>query len=218
VPDYAAARAAMVEKQLRRRGIEDERVLEAMGRVPREKFVDADLRGRAYKDEPILIGFGQTISQPYMVALIAESAAVRPGQKVLDVGAGSGYAAAVLAELGADVHAIERLPALAQKARRRLDGAGYDQVQVHQGDGSMGLPEEAPYDAITVAAAAKEIPPALYDELVPGGRLVIPLGNRAGQRLVTAVRSPEGPAVLRSVACRFVPLVGEGVPPPTQFD
>ena len=215
MPDFAAARAAMVEKQLRRRGVEDERVLEAMGRVPRELFVDAELRGRAYKDEPILIGFGQTISQPYMVALIAESAGVRPGHKVLDVGAGSGYAAAVLAELGADVHAIERLPALAEKARRRLDAAGYEQVQVHVGDGSMGFPQEAPYNAITVAAATKELPPALYDELVPGGRLVIPLGNRDGQRLVTAVRSPEGPAVLRSVACRFVPLVGEGAEPPS---
>ena len=215
MPDFAAARAAMVEKQLRRRGVEDERVLEAMGRVPRELFVDAELRGRAYKDEPILIGFGQTISQPYMVALIAESAGVRPGHKVLDVGAGSGYAAAVLAELGADVHAIERLPALAEKARRRLDAAGYEQVQVHVGDGSMGFPQEAPYNAITVAAATKELPPALYDELVPGGRLVIPLGNRDGQRLVTAVRSPEGPAVLRSVACRFVPLVGEGAERPS---
>jgi protein-L-isoaspartate(D-aspartate) O-methyltransferase len=218
VPDYASARAAMVEKQLRRRGIEDERVLDAMGKVPREAFLDADLRGRAYKDEPILIGFGQTISQPYMVALIAEAAALRPGQKVLDVGAGSGYGAAVLAELGADVHTIERLPALAEKARRRLGNVGYERVHVHVGDGSVGFPDEAPYDAITVAAAAKEIPEALYDELVPGGRIVIPLGNRMGQRLVIAVRSPEGPAVLRSVACRFVPLVGEGVPPPTQFD
>jgi protein-L-isoaspartate(D-aspartate) O-methyltransferase len=200
----------MVEEQLRGRGIEDERVLEAMGRVSREAFVDADERRRAYRDMPLPIGFGQTISQPYMVALIAQAAAVRPGDKVLDVGTGSGYSAAVFAELGARVHTIERIPELAAKARDRLREAGYPDVAVQVGDGSLGVPEDAPFDAIAVAAAAPELPLTLYEQLVPGGRLVVPIGDRGGQRLEIAVRSPEGPAVVRSVPCRFVPLVGEG--------
>ena len=208
--DPAADRRAMVDEQLRGREIEDERVLDAMGRVPREAFLDGDEHRRAYRDMPLPIGFGQTISQPYMVALIAQAAAVRPGDKVLDVGTGSGYAAAVLAELGARVHTIERIPELAAKARERLRTAGYRDVVVHVGDGSLGLPEEAPFNAITVAAAAPELPLTLYEQLVPGGRLVVPIGDRSGQRLEVAVRSPEGPAVLRSVPCRFVPLVGEG--------
>jgi protein-L-isoaspartate(D-aspartate) O-methyltransferase len=207
--DFAARRERMVEEQLRDRGIQDERVLAAMRRVPREAFVDERDRKRAYLDMPVSIGFGQTMSQPFMVALIAENAAVRPGDRVLDVGTGSGYAAAVLAELGADVHTIERIPELAETAEERLRAAGYDDVHVHVGDGSLGLPEEAPFDAITVAAAAPELPLSLYDQLVPGGRLVVPIGDREGQRLEIAVRSPEGPAILRSVPCRFVPLVGE---------
>jgi protein-L-isoaspartate(D-aspartate) O-methyltransferase len=198
----------MVEEQLRGRGIRDERVLAAMDRVPREAFVDPDDRSRAYLDMPLAIGFGQTISQPYMVGLIAEAAEVREDDKVLDVGTGSGYAAAVLAELGATVHTIERIPELAAKARERLEAAGYDAVAVHVGDGSLGLPEEAPFDAITVAAAAPELPATLYEQLVSGGRLVVPIGGPEGQRLEVAIRSPEGPAVLRSVPCRFVPLVG----------
>ncbi|MBD0289927.1 MAG: protein-L-isoaspartate(D-aspartate) O-methyltransferase [Thermoleophilia bacterium] len=199
----------MVEDQLRERGIRDERVLEAMGRVPREAFVEADDRRRAYEDMPLEIGFRQTISQPYMVALIAEAAAVRPGCKVLDVGTGSGYAAAVLAELGANVHTIERIPEMARRARERLRASAYERVAVHVGDGSLGLPQEAPFEAITVAAAAPERPAALYEQLVRGGRLVVPVGDRHGQRLEIVVRSPEGPAVVRSVPCRFVPLVGE---------
>ncbi|MBD0317638.1 MAG: protein-L-isoaspartate(D-aspartate) O-methyltransferase [Thermoleophilia bacterium] len=199
----------MVEEQLRERGIRDERVLAAMGSVPREAFVDADDRARAYEDMPLEIGFRQTISQPYMVALIAEAAAVRPGEKVLDVGTGSGYAAAVLAELGASVHTIERIPEMAKRARERLRASGYERVVVHVGDGSLGLPEEAPFAAITVAAAAPERPATLYEQLVAGGRLVVPVGDRHGQRLEIVVRSPEGPAVARSVPCRFVPLVGE---------
>lgn len=200
----------MVERQLERRGITDERVLEAMRRVPRERFVAEEDRERAYDDVPLSIGFGQTISQPYMVALIAQTAIVGEESKVLDVGTGSGYAAAVFAELGARVHTIERIPELAAQARENLREAGYADVRVHVGDGSLGVPDEAPFDAIAVAAAAPGVPPALYDQLVPGGRLVVPVGGPEGQRLEVVVRSPEGPAVLRSVECRFVPLVGEG--------
>jgi protein-L-isoaspartate(D-aspartate) O-methyltransferase len=199
----------MVVEQLERRGISDRRVLAAMGKVPREAFTDADDRKRAYEDIPIQIGWGQTISQPYMVALICEAAAVRPGDRVLDVGTGSGYQAAVLAELGGEVHTIERLRQLAERAREKLDGAGYERVHVHLGDGSLGDPDHAPFAAITVAAAAPELPSSLYEQLLPNGRLVIPVGDRRGQRLEVVVRSPEGPAVAHSVECRFVPLVGE---------
>ena len=199
----------MVAEQLERRGISDPRVLEAMGNVPREAFTDADDRRRAYEDLPIDIGWQQTISQPYMVALICQEAAVQPRQRVLDVGTGSGYQAAVLAELGAEVHTVERIQELAERARANLDGAGYGGVQVHVGDGSLGDPEHAPFAAVTVAAAAPLPPQSLYDQLVIGGRLVIPVGDRRGQRLEILVKSPEGPAVAHSVECRFVPLVGE---------
>jgi protein-L-isoaspartate(D-aspartate) O-methyltransferase len=198
----------MVERQLRRRGIEDERVLAAMDQIPRELFVAEEDRDRAYDDSPLPIGHGQTISQPYMVALICELAAVREADRVLDVGTGSGYQAAVLAELAGDVHTLERIPELAERAGENLAAAGYDRVDVRVGDGSLGLPEAAPFDAIAVAAAAPELPGALYDQLTPRGRLVVPVGAPDGQRLQVVVRSPEGPAVARSVPCRFVPLVG----------
>ena len=200
----------MVAEQLRERGISDERVLAAMERVPRETFVDEGDHRRAYLDMPLAIGFGQTISQPYMVALICEAASVRPGNKVLDIGTGSGYQAAVLAELGGVVYSVERIAELAEKARARLAEAGYESVDVRVGDGSLGLPDEAPFDAITVAAAAPELPMALFEQLVIGGRLVAPIGRRDAQRLEVAIRSPEGPAMLHSVPCRFVPLVGSG--------
>jgi protein-L-isoaspartate(D-aspartate) O-methyltransferase len=208
--DRATERARMVERQLRGRDVEDERVLEAMGRVPRELFVPERVRARAYDDAALPIGAGQTISQPYMVARICEALALRGGEKVLDVGTGSGYQAAVLAELGAEVHTIERIEELAEEARASLAAAGYgDRVQVHVGDGTLGLPAHAPFAAIAVAAAAPELPPTLYEQLAERGRLVLPVGGRYGQQLQLVVRSPEGPAVVRSVPCRFVPLVGE---------
>jgi protein-L-isoaspartate(D-aspartate) O-methyltransferase len=202
-------RERMVERQLRGRDIVDERVLAAMEQVPRELFVPEDLRRQAFDDAALPIGAGQTISQPYMVARICEELGLDGDERVLDVGTGSGYQAAVLAELADEVHSIERVPELAEQARRNLAAAGYDRVVVHVGDGSRGLPDHAPYDAIAVAAAAPGFPQALYDQLKPGGRLVVPVGKRHGQRLQVIVRSPEGPAVLRSVPCRFVPLVGE---------
>jgi protein-L-isoaspartate(D-aspartate) O-methyltransferase len=199
----------MVGAQLRGRDVGDERVLAAMERVPRELFVPEKLRDRAYDDAALPIGAGQTISQPYMVARICEALSLTGREHVLDVGTGSGYQAAVLAELAEEVDTIERIPQLAESARANLAAAGYARVSVHVGDGSRGLPERAPFDAIAVAAAAPELPRTLYDQLEPRGRLVVPVGRRGMQRLEVVVRSPEGPAVLRSVPCRFVPLLGE---------
>jgi protein-L-isoaspartate(D-aspartate) O-methyltransferase len=199
----------MVERQLRGRDIADVRVLEAMAAVPRELFVPDGERRRAYRDAALPIGHGQTISQPYMVARIAEALAVRPGELLLDVGTGSGYQAAVLAELGADVVTIERIPELAEQARAALETAGYSRVEVRVGDGTLGVRDRAPFDAIAVAAAAPAFPETLYEQLRPRGRLVVPVGGQRAQRLEVIVRSPEGPAVVHSVPCRFVPLVGE---------
>jgi protein-L-isoaspartate(D-aspartate) O-methyltransferase len=203
-------RRRMVAQQLAGRGIRDRRVLHAMERVPRELFVPEELRGRAYEDVALPIGSGQTISQPAMVALICELLALNGDERVLDVGTGSGYQAAVLAELAADVHTIERLAELAELARANLAAAGYaDHVSVHVGDGTLGDPEHAPFAAIAVAAAAPEPPRALYEQLLPEGRLVVPVGSRHDQLLELVVRRPDGPAFVRSVPCRFVPLVGE---------
>lgn len=199
----------MADDQLRRRDIKDERVLAAMERIPRELFVPEQERRRAYDDAALPIAEGQTISQPYMVARICELLGLRGGERVLDVGTGSGYQAAVLAELADEVHTIERIPELAGEARENLAAAGYGRVQVHVGDGSLGLPDEAPFTAIAVAAAAPGLPELLYDQLEPRGRLAVPVGGRWGQRLEVIVRSPEGPAIVHSVPCRFVPLVGE---------
>ena len=199
----------MVDEQLRARDLADTRVLEAMGRVSRELFVPAEFRSRAYDDAALPIAAGQTISQPYMVAKICEALALRGDERVLDVGSGSGYQAAVLAELAAEVDTIERIPELAEIARENLAAAGYERVRVHVGDGTRGLPERAPFDAIAVAAAAPRLPQTLYEQLEPRGRLVVPVGRHGVQRLEVIVRSPEGPAVVKSVPCRFVPLVGE---------
>jgi protein-L-isoaspartate(D-aspartate) O-methyltransferase len=199
----------MVERQLRRRDVQDERVLAAMERVPRELFLPEDQRGRAYDDAALPIGGGQTMSQPYMVAKMSELLSLDGDERVLDVGTGSGYHAAVLAELADEVVTIERVPELAARAREALAAAGYDNVDVRVGDGTLGVRDRAPYDAIAVAAAAPVLPESLYDQLKIGGRIVVPVGGRSNQRLELIVKSPEGPAVARSVPCRFVPLVGE---------
>ncbi len=198
----------MVERQLRQRGISDERVLEAMGRVPRELFLPEDLRHLAYEDGALPIGFGQTMSQPFIVGTICALLGLEGDERVLDVGTGSGYQVAVLAELASEVVTIERMPELAERARGALVEAGYERVEVHVGDGSLGVPERAPFDAVAVAAAAPVVPPALYAQLVEGGRLVLPRGSRWGQDLVLVVRTDEGPLERASVPCRFVPLVG----------
>lgn len=205
--DQTAMRVRM-ERQLRRRGIRDERVLAAMARVPRERFVSPSDLQRAYADSALPIGFDQTISQPYMVAATVELLGLSGDEHVLEVGTGSGYAAAVLAELAASVVSIERVPELAERARRVLAATGYERVEVVVGDGSLGVPERAPFHAIAVAAAAPRVPESLYGQLAQGGRLVIPIGSRADQRLVLVVRSPEGPAEVRSLPCRYVPLLG----------
>ena len=198
----------MVERQLRHRGITDERVLEAMGRVPRELFVPAAQRAHAYEDGALPIGHGQTISQPFVVAAMCQLAGLRGGERVLEVGTGSGYAAAVLAELAAQVVSIERVPGLAERARAALQAAGSPNVEVRVGDGSLGAPDRAPFDAIVVAAAAPEVPEALLAQLAEGGRIVLPLGTRAAQRLVVVVQTPEGPVERDSIQVRFVPLIG----------
>ena len=198
----------MVEHQLRRRGISDERVLDAMGRVPRELFLPEDLRHLAYEDGALPIGFGQTMSQPFIVGTICALLELEGDERVLDVGTGSGYQAAVLAELAAEVVTIERVAELAERAGGALVEAGHGGVEVRIGDGSLGVPERAPFDAIAVAAAAPIVPPALYAQLAEGGRLVLPRGSRWGQDLVLVVRTDEGPLERASVPCRFVPLVG----------
>jgi protein-L-isoaspartate(D-aspartate) O-methyltransferase len=198
----------MVELQLRRRGIDDERVLAAMSRVPRELFLPEEVRPYAYVDGALPIGHGQTMSQPYIVATICKLLELSGDERVLDVGTGSGYQAAVLTELAAEVVTIERIPELAQRARSSLAEAGYDRVIVVVGDGSLGTPEHAPFDAVAVAAAAPSVPLALYEQLKAGGRLVVPRGSRWGQDLVQVVRTEEGPVERASVPCRFVPLVG----------
>ncbi len=190
-----------------RRGIRDERVLAALAAVPRELFVPEQLRRHAYADRALPIGSGQTISQPFMVATMLEALAL-DGGRVLDVGTGSGYQAALLAELADEVVTIERVPELAEEARRTLESAGYGRVDVRVGDGTLGVPERAPFDGIVVAAAAPAVPDSLYEQLAPGGRLVVPVGTRRDQWLEIVERAPDGARRSRTVPCRFVPLLG----------
>ena len=199
----------MVDRQLRRRGITDERVLAAMSRVPREVFVPEGVRSHAYADDALPIGEGQTISQPFVVATICALLALEGPECVLDVGTGSGYQAAVLAELAAQVVTIERIPELADTARAALTRAGYESVEVRVGDGSLGVPDRAPFDAVAVAAAAPNVPRPLYEQLLEGGRVVVPRGSRGGQELVLVVRTLERPVERTVLPVRFVPLLGD---------
>lgn len=208
--DFAAARAEMVRHQLARRGIAAPHVLAAMGAVPREAFVPVARIDAAYDDGPLSIEAGQTISQPYIVALMIEAAGVAPGGRVLEIGAGSGYAAAVMGRIAAEVIAIERHAELAGLAAGRMRRLGYDNVRIVQGDGSTGCPEAAPFDAILAAASGSHVPRALLDQLRIGGRLVMPVGAPHGiQRLVRVVcEGTEAFARDELCAVRFVPLVG----------
>src|SRR5271167_2231832 len=202
-------RARMVEDQLRSRGIRDPRVLAAMGKVPREEFIAREDLGDAYGDHPLPIGAGQTVSQPYIVAAMIESLGLRPSDRVLEVGTGTGYQAAILAELAAEVWTIERHQELASRARDILARLGYTNVHVVHGDGSLGLPEHAPFDRILVAAGAPRIPDSLVAPLVDGGRLVVPVGNRAEQQVQILRKLGSETVVTTHELCRFVPLVGQ---------
>jgi len=208
--DMTAARERMVEVHLAGRGIRDPRVLAAMRTVPRERFVGAGMEDLAYEDSPLPIGAGQTISQPYIVALMAQAAEIEPGDRVLEVGAGSGYAAAVLSRLAARVVAIERHASLADEARERLAALGYDNVAVHVGDGSTGWPGEGPYEAILVAAGAPEPPPALCAQLAIGGRLVVPVDAGDDHQRLRRIRRIDEDRFEHDDrgAVRFVPLIG----------
>ncbi len=209
-------RRRMVDEQLKARAITDPRVLEVMGRVPRHRFVPEDLRELAYADNALPIAEGQTISQPYIVALMTQLARPGPTDRALDIGTGSGYQAAVLAELVQSVHSIEIHRALADAARARLKELGYENVTVRHGDGYRGWPEHAPFDAIIVAAAASRIPPALLEQLAVGGRLVLPVGD-ATQDLIVIEKRPDGSFTRQTVApVIFVPLTGEARNPPEE--
>ena len=209
--DLSDMRRAMVRCQLVPRGISDGRVLEAMERVPREQFVPEHLRFEAYEDHPVPIGQGQTISPPYIVVLMAEALCLKGRERVLDIGTGSGYAAAVLASLALEVFSIERIPELAAQARKNLDRTGFTQVHVKCADGTLGWPEAAPFDGICVAAGAPAVPAALKQQLAVGGRLVIPVGTEGGlQQLLCITRLSDSEYEQASYGdVRFVPLLGE---------
>jgi protein-L-isoaspartate(D-aspartate) O-methyltransferase len=206
---FERERGRMVEDQLVRRGISDGRVLAAMRRVQRHRFVEEAFRERAYGDHPLPIGQEQTISQPYIVALMTSLLALTGREKVLEVGTGSGYQTAVLAELARRVCSIERIPALAARARGALEALGYANVWVRVGNGTLGWPDEAPFDCILVAAGGPTVPPPLFEQLVDGGRMVLPLGDQTGQTL-TLVQSVGGHMRTRPCGdCHFVPLLGK---------
>ena len=206
--DTEAARRRMVERQIEARGLTDERVLAAMRKVPRHEFVPPRARASAYEDRPLPIGHDQTISQPYIVAVMSDLADLDAKARVLEVGTGSGYQAAVLAELAAEVYTIEIVEPLATRAARTLARLGYGSVHVRHGDGYRGWPEAAPFDAIVVTAAAPTLPPALLEQLSVGGRLVIPVGDRT-QQLEVHTRTASGVSVKRVFPVRFVPMTGE---------
>ncbi len=205
---YTKERIKMVERQIQRRGVSDERVLEAMRRVPRHIFVDKEYRTYAYTDGPLPIGDGQTISQPYIVALMTELLELKGHEIVLEVGTGSGYQAAILAHLAREVHTIERHKGLAQKAREVIAQLGLTNVHIHTGDGTLGLPAYAPFEGIIVTAGAPQVPPALLDQLAEGGRLVIPVGSRGGQILERWKKQGGEYTHEALLPVAFVPLVG----------
>ena len=204
---FAALRQEMVAMQLRARGISDQCVLEAFLRVPRHEFIPEPYRDRAYEDHPLPIGDGQTISQPYIVAIMLEALELTPTDKVLEVGTGSGYVTALLAELTAQVYSIERHPGLAAEAQRVLTTLGYTNVEIVIGDGTAGLAAHASYDAIIVSAATSELPPALLAQLREGGRMIIPVGPAESQYLQLIHMQNGHPQISLREACRFVPLI-----------
>ena len=211
-PDpFEARRLQMVKQDIEGRGVKDRLVLQAMRKVPRHLFVDESLRPKAYNDYPLPIGEGQTISQPYVVALMTEALSLRGGERVLEVGTGSGYQAAVLAEIVKEVFTIEIRSELCVKVRDRLEKLGYSNVRVKQGDGYLGWPEQAPFDGIIVTASPNHIPPPLLAQLKEGGRLIIPLGNTVFSQNLTLVTKRQGKLEVKELgAVAFVPLVGEG--------
>ena len=206
---YQTERERMVEQQIANKGVKDEKVLAAMRKVPRHRFVSEDARPYAYVDSPVRIGKGQTISQPYIVALMTELLQVQPEHRVLDVGTGSGYQAAILGELAAEVYSIERHTELAEAAQAVLEELGYENLRVYVGDGTEGFAPAAPYDRIIVAAAAPTVPQALLDQLADGGRLVIPVGPRYSQRLEVWERKDEQYKQSSNIPVVFVPLIGK---------
>jgi protein-L-isoaspartate(D-aspartate) O-methyltransferase len=205
---FAVERRAMVESQLRRRDILDQRVLEVMARVPRHEFVPAELRGQAYEDHPIPIGESQTISQPYIVAFMLQALHLSATDVVLEIGTGSGYLTAILAELSRWTYSIERHLVLAQAAELKLASLGCSNITAMIGDGSQGVPEYAPFDSIVVSAAAPQIPQPLVDQLREGGRMVIPVGPASAQELLLVRKQDDIPVTMRLEGCRFVPLIG----------
>ncbi len=206
--EYAAQRVEMIEKQLRRRGISDAAVLAAMTAVPRHEFIAEELRSHAYDDLPLPIGGGQTISQPYIVAAMTAALHLQPGDRVLEIGTGCGYQAAVLSRLAREVFTIERRPELASAASGKLARLGYPNAHVHCGDGTLGLPELAPFDAILVAAAAPAVPKPLLAQLAEGGRMILPVGNAEHQELRLIEKRGDAFPTRMLEGCRFVPLVG----------